>query len=178
MLKYLNVINDYVYLLEKKPNILFSKLYKQFKKNNFLPFIRIKEFKTFICEIIDEIEEEFPFNEFENQIEEINIKEKIKSDIMYLEKNNYNYKLFKDDDYVEMSQRLYDINKKLKRIKKKDLLNTNYSSKFFDDLKKAIENSEKVKKENFEENITKFFALTDILFEKEVNEEKKHEKIE
>ena len=78
-------------------------------------------------------------------------------------KNNYNYKLFKDDDYVEMSQRLYDINKMLKRIEKKDLLNTNYSSKFFDDLKKAIENSEKVKKENFEENITKFFALTYII---------------
>ena len=85
------------------------------------------------------------------------------------------YKLFEDKDYDEIIKRLYNLNKKLKN---KDFSNTYYSSKFFDVLKKAIENSENLNKQNLKNYVQDFFKDTDILFRKELKKETEDKKVE
>ena len=56
-------------------------------------------------------------------------------------------------------------------MKNKDYSNTKYSSKFFDDLKSVIENSEKLYQENFNSIIKDFLKNADILFSKELKKD-------
>jgi len=56
-------------------------------------------------------------------------------------------------------------------LKNKDYSNTKYSSKFFDDLKSVIENSEKLYQENFNSIIKDFLKNADILFSKELKKD-------
>ena len=173
--KYLNVINNYIYVLENEPKILLSKLYEEYKNKKLIFY---HTFKSFIYEKLDEIEEDFPFVISENQIENINVTKKIKNEIEDWEKNCIKYKLFENGDYDEVSKRLYEINNHLKKMRKDDLEKDNYSSKFFDELKNAIENSEKIGKKNFKENLENFFQFTDDLFAKEVKGKKSNKIIE
>ena len=172
--RYLNIINDYVYLLEKDPRKLIEKLYKKYNKNNSSPFFNMKDFKIFIYDEIDEIEEEFSLFDSQNEIEEMKLKLNIKSEIKKWEKDNYKYQLFENGDYDEISQRFYEINKKLKKIKKENIINPNDSLKFFFDLEKVIKISEEINKKNFKENIKNFFKYTDVLFDKEIIEQKEY----
>ena len=176
-LKYLKVRKDYVYLFENKPKTLFSKLFEEYEKNK---IYLLNNFKKFIYEKIEQIEEDL-FQEEENEIEEedkdkektTELKKEINSIIKDLEKNKY--KLLDGHDLDEIFEKMYNLNK---RLKKTDFSNTYYSPKFFDDLKHAIENSDKLYKDNLKKNIENFFDNTDILFKKEVDLEKKQDRDE
>ena len=172
--RYLSIINDYVYLLEKDPRKLIEKLYKEYKKNNYSLFSNMKDFKVFMIDKIDEIEEEFSLFDLENEIEEMELKSNIKSEIKKWEKDKFRYQSFENGDYDEISQRFYEINKKLKKLNKNNVINPNDSLKFFYDLEKAIKISEEINKNNFKENIKNFFKHTDALFDKEIKEQKEY----
>ena len=178
-LKYLNVVNDFIHLLENKPSELFLKLYKEYSMKS----LNIsKTFKKFILDKISIIEENFFSDDSEEDNEEEeelpnNFEINIKSEIEKLEKEIIKYKLLDDSDYDDVILKIYNVNKKLK---KKDFSNTDYSSKFFNDLKQVIENSVQLSKENIKNNIINFFEKTDTLFARELKkktEEKKKEKL-
>ena len=177
-LKYLNVVNDFIQLLENKPSELFLKLYKEYSMKS----LNIsKTFKTFILDKISIIEENF----FSDDLEEdnkgkekppYNFKINIKSEIEKFEKEIIKYKLLDKPDYDDIIQKIYNVNKKLKKI---DFSNTYYSSNFFNHLKQAIENSVQLNKENLKNSIINLFEKTDILFARELmkkTEEKKKQK--
>jgi len=176
-LNYLFIINDYIYLLENKPELLILKLYKKYNKIIY----HKKSFKEYIFKEIENIEEKIFTNESEeeNELEEENkipenFYKKIKLGIEQIEKKIIKYKLFNCKDYDDIILKLYNLNKNLKN---KDFNSTtNYSSKFFEDMKKVIENSIILNNENFRNNVIKFFEYADDLFGKEINE-KEEEKI-
>ena len=169
-LEYLKVSHYYINCLEQKPGLFIFELYNKYKSklSNFFLF---KSFKSYIMEKISKIEENFFLDEEENEEDEEeeppeNFSNPIKHELQELEKNNF--RLISSDDYDEVIQSLYKLNKKLKN---KDFSKTYYSHNFFNDLKKAIENSEKLNKENFRNNVKSFFRDTDILFRKELKKE-------
>ena len=73
-----------------------------------------------------------------------------------------------------MVKQLYNISKKLKN---KDFSNTNYSPKFFYDLKCVIEYSEKLYQDNLNNHIENFLKNADILFSKELKKTLKIKKM-
>ena len=159
--EYLNVMNNYVYLLNEEPSKLLLKLYKEYNSNfNYFS----NNFRGFIHNKISEIEEKFlPDLSNENDDEEEleppqDFKDKIKVEIEKLEKNK---KLFKNEENVEIIKELYNLYIKLKN---KDFSKTNFSYEFFYDLNKAIEYSDKLFKENIKNNVKTFFKDIDILF--------------
>ena len=171
---YLIIMNNYVYLIENDPKTLFLKLYKEYH----LSFKYLKKnFKRFILDKISQTEEKFfsKKSKKDKEIEpSIDFKSKVKTGIKQFEIEEK--KLFKTQDYDEVIKKLYQLYIKLKN---NDFSSTCYSSTFFNDLKKAIENSEKLYRESLENNIQNFFRDTDILFSKELKkdtEEKKKEK--
>ena len=166
--EYLNVMNNYVYLLNEEPSKLLLKLYKEYNSNfNYFS----NNFRGFIHNKISEIEEKFlPDLSNENDDEEEleppqDFKDKIKVEIEKLEKNK---KLFKNEENVEIIKELYNLYIKLKN---KDFSKTNFSCEFFYDLNKAIEYSDKLFKENIKNNVKTFFKDIDILFQKEIKKE-------
>ena len=166
--EYLNVMNNYVYLLNEEPSKLLLKLYKEYNSNfNYFS----NNFKGFIHNKISEVEEKFlPDLSNENDDEEEleppqDFKDKIKMEIEKLEKNK---KLFKNEENVEVIKELYNLYIKLKN---KDFSKTNFSCEFFYDLNKAIEYSDKLFKENIKNNVKTFFKDIDILFQKEIKKE-------
>ena len=166
--EYLNVMNNYVYLLNEEPSKLLLKLYKEYNSNfNYFS----NNFRGFIHNKISEIEEKFlPDLSNENDDEEEleppqDFKDKIKMEIEKLEKNK---KLFKNEENVEVIKELYNLYIKLKN---KDFSKTNFSCEFFYDLNKAIEYSDKLFKENIKNNVKTFFKDIDILFQKEIKKE-------
>ena len=169
-LKYLKVSYLYIDLLEQKPGLLIFYLHTKYK-SKFSPIYLFKSFKSYILEKISKIEENFFLDEEENQEDDEkeppeNFSNPIKYEFQELEKKKF--RLIAPNDYDEVIQSLYNLNIKLK---KKDFSKTYYSHKFFDDLKKAIENSEKLNKENFKNNVKSFFKDADILFRKELKKE-------
>ena len=166
--EYLNVMNNYVYLLNEEPSKLLLKLYKEYNSNfNYFS----NNFKGFIHNKISEVEEKFlPDLSNENDDEEEleppqDFKDKIKMEIEKLEKNK---KLFKNEENVEIIKEFYNLYIKLKN---KDFSKTNFSCEFFYDLNKAIEYSDKLFKENIKNNVKTFFKDIDILFQKEIKKE-------
>lgn len=97
----------------------------------------------------------------------------MKSQMVQLEKDKH--KLFKNQDHDEIIKKLYILSEKLK---KKDFSETYYSQQFFSDLKIAIENSEKLYKENLKNNVNNFINDCDILFTKEIEKDKTEKKNE
>ena len=178
-LKYIEIMQKYVYFLENDPCLLFLLLFNEYNAK-FSSFW--KNFKAFILKKIKEIEEEFFLDEQEGEDEEDeeeeeppeNLVKNIKNAIDQVEKN-IKYTLVDTKDYSKIIQALYNLSKKLKN---KDFSDTYYSSKFFFDLKKAIENSEKLNKENLKNYVQDFFKDTDILFKKELTKEKEDKKLE
>jgi len=169
-LKYLKAEYHYIFLLENNPGLLILLLYSRFN-NKLSSIFLFKSFKSYILEKISKIEENFFLDEEDGQnIEEEeppeNFSNLIKYQFQELEKKKF--KLIDAKDYDEVIQSLYNLNQKLK---KKDFSKTYYSHKFFDDLKRAIENSEKLNKESFKNNVKSFFQDTDILFRKELKKE-------
>ena len=177
---YLNALYDYDYLLENKPQELFLKFYEEyhsnfnFFSNNLSAFIfrKISKIKEKFFSDKQEEEEEDEKQEEEEELEPLeNFKNKIKLEIEQLEKDKY--KLFKNEEYDEIIKKLYNLHIKLGN---KDI---STFKKFFDELKNAVELSEKLFEENLKINVKNFLGITDILFSKELkkeNEEKKNEK--
>lgn len=92
-------------------------------------------------------------------------------EIEQLEKDKY--KLFKNEEYDEIIKKLYNLHIKLGN---KDI---STFKEFFDELKNAVELSEKLFEENLKNNVKNFLGIKDILFSKELKketEEKKNEK--
>ena len=175
---YLNIINDYVYLLNHNPKELLLKLYIEYRLN--FKYLLYDDFKSFIYDKISKIEENyFLYNLEENgemeEEEELEPPEKLnnmmKSQMEQLEKDKH--KLFKNQDHDEIIKKLYNLSEKLK---KKDFSETYYSQQFFSDLKIAIENSEKLYKENLKNNVNNFIKDCDILFTKEIEKDKTEKK--
>ena len=165
--KYLKTKNDYVNILKDEPKKLLLYFFKEYHLNFKYLY---NDFKTFIFEIISGIKEEFILNNIEGNQQEDELmppedfKNYLKSEIEKFELEHR--KLFKNGDYDELIKKLYNVHIKFKQ---KDFSNTNYSSKFFDDLRRAILNSEKIYKENLENTVINFLNDTDILFKKELN---------
>ena len=160
-LKYLKVYYLYVDLLEKKPYYFILNLYDKYNKK-FSRFF--KSFKTYIIDKISKIEERFSLEDIELVEAPENFKTKIINEVKKYEKM-CKYKLLKDNDYDEVIERLYNVNKNLKKA---NLSNTYYSPQFFFDLKKAIENSQNLFKENFQQSFEYLFENLDMLFDKEL----------
>ena len=169
-LEYLDVTYTYFDLLDKHPREFFYKLYDEYHSS----FKYLSgNFQKFIFAKISKIEENFfVYNMEENNEEEEKEIEppedfinKIKKEIELFEKEKL--KLFKNQEDIEVINRLYNLYIKLKN---KDYLNNDYSYKFFDDL---------LIHENLQNNVINFFRNLDILFSKEVKKEevaKKKEK--
>ena len=174
-LDYLIVMNNYVYLLNKEPGKLLLKLYNEYYSNfNYLSY----NFKGFIESKISKIEENFFSDKSgENEEEEeIEIPQEFKQKIiMEIKKLENKQKLFKNKEDIEIINELYELCIKLKN---KDFSNTYYSYQFFYDLKKTIEYTEKLFKENIKNNIKNFFKDIDILFTKEIKKEEEEIKKE
>lgn len=166
--EYLKVMNNYVYLFNKEPMKLILDLYSEYHSN----YIYLSDdFKEFIQNKISQIEQDFSLNkkeelkgsELKNSKE---FQEFLKLKIEEFEKNKQ--KIFKGQEYIEVIEILYDLYIKLR---KKDFSNTYYSYGFFDVLKKTIEYSDKLYKENLKNNIKTFLENIDILFNKEIKKE-------
>ena len=171
-LSYLNVMFKYVYLFENSPGMMILMLHNEYN-SKFSSYL--KSFRKFILNEISKIEEKFFDDSDETDEVEApkNFYEKARLEIENIEKINKFF--YEDDDYEEVINSLYNLSIKLK---KKDFKNTHYSSIFFSDLKRAIENSERLNKKNLKESIEDFFNNMDILFAKELKREKEDKKFE
>ena len=183
---YLNALNNQDYLLENKHQELFLKFYEEyhsnfnFFSNNLSAFIfrkisKIKE-KFFSDKQEEEEEDEKQEEDKEEKQEEEeelepseNFKNKIKLEIEQLEKDKY--KLFKNEEYDEIIKKLYNLHIKLRN---KDI---STFKEFFDELKNAVELSEKLFEENLKINVKNFLGITDILFSKELKKETEEKKM-
>ena len=170
-LKYLKAFDSYVFLLEKYPGQLFLNLYNKYCKNYSRFF---KGFKTFIMDKIAKVEENFYLDDLGDENAPDNFINNMKSQIKNFE-NICKYKLINDEDYDEVIEALYNLNKKLKGA---NFSGTQYSHEFFDDLKRAIQNSERLNKENFQKSVKDFFSDADILFRKELKKGAESKKLE
>ena len=178
-LKYLNTRLNYVFNFENNPELLISNLYKEYYPKNFSINY---SFRKFIEDQISKIEEDFFLNEEEEEEKEEEdekneelldkYKKIINTCIEKIENNSYilirKNDNDTDDNNNDIVKKLYNLSKKLKN---KDYSNTKYSSKFFDDLKSVIENSEKLYQENFNSIIKDFLKNADILFSKELKKD-------
>ena len=177
-LKYLDIILYFVDYLENNQFIL---IYSLFNEYNSKISSYWKNFKTFVLNKIKKIEENFFLDEDDTENEEEEDEEEPPEDftknmkIAFEQLEKIRYKLLEVNDCNEIIQKLYNLNKKLK---KKDFSNTYYSAQFFNDLKKAIENSVQLNKENLKNYVQDFFKDTDILFKKELKKETEDKKIE
>ena len=178
--EYIQVEKNICYLLDNNPGLLFLQLHREYNNSKSIIF-NWQNFKKFIFNKLNQIEENFYLNEEEEEDEDEDeeeplklFSENIKYGINQIEKDK-EYKIFYKENYDDIIKKLYYLRNKFKR---KNFLDTEYSHRFFNDLKKAIENSEKIYKENLNYNIHKFFEDIDILFRKELIQEIKEKKEE
>jgi len=172
-MNYLNIMNNYIYPLDKEPKKLLMKLYKEYHKNtHFL----LEDFKTFIIEKISSLDHDLEENDDDDE-EEIKIPEdfanKIKIELEKLE--NDKHKLFHNNDYKEVIAILYNLKKKYEKI---DYSKDKDCSTFFEIMKTAIENSDKIFNENINKGLSEFFSCFDILFKKEIKKDTDFKKTE
>ena len=157
----------FVESLEKNPIICLERLFNDYKKISIFNFISYTNFKKFIIKQINKIKEDYDLN-FGKAIEiPVFFKESIRKgfDRLY-EKYDININRKEEDEIIE---KLFLLKEKLKS---KDFSNTNYSSQFFNDLEKVIQNSEDLQNKNYIKTLNEIIKDSDNLFIKKAKDKK------
>ena len=164
--EYLQYSKLYVEQLEKNPLKTLNYLYNEWSSDRWY-FWNFK--KYIVNKISDKIEEKFDLDLDEDNIKQIpsDFYNKLKTAFNQLYSKKYRGINSKDEDQV--IKKLYCI---YKEFKNKDFSNTNYSSLFFNKLKKVIIYSDNLQKENLKRNIDLFFRNADELFNRKINLDK------
>ena len=161
-IKYLDIMKNYVYLLEKHPGTLVLNLYNENnQKYQYIGFEKFVKKKISYIEEFFELDDEDDDEEEEEENPPDNLKIKLKSEI---ESNGINCKKISENlDLI--FKKLFNLSIKLKN---KDFSNTIYYPQFFFELKKIIEYSEKFIEERFIHNSIVLLKNTDKIFEKKI----------
>ena len=170
-LEYLQVINLYINLLEKNPYQFIVNIYANYRQKLFGHF---RGFKKHVLDSISKIEENFSLDEIEDVDAPETFITKYRNEFKNYEKICMFKLMRSENDYDEVIERLYNINKKLKSA---NFSNTYYSNQFLFDLKRAIENSQNLYQENFINSFQYLFENMDILFDKELKKEEEGKKL-
>ena len=162
----------FVQSLEKNPIICLEKLFNDYRKLSFLNFI---SFNDFIIKKVKTIKVDYDLSfKKVNQIPDF-FKESIKKgfDILYDKYQSYhiNLKRREEDEIIE---NLFFLKEQLKS---KDFSNTNYSSQFFNDLEKVIQNSEDLQNKNYINTLNKIINDSDNLFNKKAKDKKENSSV-
>ena len=164
---FMEIYYKYVEKLENSP---FEVVYKFFDEYHNTKF-KFKDFKNHILSALTKIEEHLDLDDEEYEIPE-QFKNKLKAAFNNLYNDSYiKLKKIEEDEII---QKLYILNQQLKS---KDFSKTEYSLSFFNILEKAIKNCENLKKANLNDSLKKFFENSDLLFQIELEEEGKKEKL-
>lgn len=158
--QYLKDYERYATNLEKNPFLTLSELFNEWSSSryffNFKKYI-VDKISHKIEDKYDEIEEKQAPQQFYNNL-------KAAFNQLY----NRKYRSISSDDEDQIIKTLYNIHI---LFKNKKFSNPNYSSMFFDDLKRMIINSEDLQKENFYKNFEAFFQSADELFKRQIKKE-------
>jgi len=163
--QYLKDYKRYVIYLENNPYLTLKALFDEGLKNKgFFDFNF--NFKKYIVDtIVDKIDEDYHEEIGKKEVPE-DFHNKLKNAFNQLYKNKC--KALSIDNENIIIKTLYNI---YILFKNKKFSNPNYSTQFFDDLKRMIINAENLQKENFFKNFETFFQSADELFAREIKKE-------
>ena len=158
--QYLKDYERYVTNLEKNPFLTLNELFKEWSSSNYFFNFR----KYIVDKIADKIEDRY------DDIDKKEVPQQFYNNLKAAFNQLYSgkYRGISPDDEDKIIKKLYNIHI---LIKNKNFSNPNYSSKFFDDLKKMIINSENLQKENFYRNFEAFFQSADELLKRQAKKE-------
>ena len=165
--EFLEYYNIYIYKLDNNTKQFLKDLYIEYTNNSW-NFFKIQSFKDFINKKAEKIEDKLNIELEESKIPS-DFYEKLQS--AYNELPNLNKRNKKGEK--EIINTLYSIKY---TINNTDFTNTDYSTKFFENLKDIILYTDKIQNDNLKLSIESFFKTADELFNRNVEKETENEK--
>ena len=167
-MEYLKAYNIYVDLPEKNPYNFLELLYNEWASNIWKKLFPWSSFFDYLIEKVYDIDEKFKLDlsKYNNK----NIPHKFYNDLDIAIHKLYKDKKIKavESEIKEVIQQIYYLKEALKNS---DFSKTEYSREFFNVLKRVIEQSDQISKEDIEKKIETFFEISDKLFQRNLEME-------